>query len=65
MDNVQNNSPSYGHALSSETFRLSLDKTCLILNHINGKLSDTFSTQNVLKQGDALQTLLFNFGLYY
>jgi hypothetical protein len=28
-------------------------------------LSDTFSTQDVLKQGDALPLLLFNFGLEY
>jgi hypothetical protein len=33
--------------------------------HIGKHLSDTFPIQNVLKQGDALLPLLFNFALQY
>jgi hypothetical protein len=33
--------------------------------HIRKHLSDSFSIQNGLKQGDALSPLLFNFALEY
>jgi hypothetical protein len=33
--------------------------------HIGKHLSDSFPTQNGLKQGDALSPLLFNFNLEY
>jgi hypothetical protein len=33
--------------------------------HIGKHLSDSFGTQNGLKQGDALSPLLFNFALEY
>jgi hypothetical protein len=43
-----------------------LIKTCLNETYSKGKLlSDEFSIQNGLKQGDALLSLLFNFALEY
>jgi hypothetical protein len=41
-----------------------LNKTCSKV-HIHKNLSDAFPTQNGLKQGDALLSVLFNFALGY